>query len=44
VPDAYLERERINLVHAAQRLHEADHVLHGRFGRPWPLNRRHLSR
>src|SRR5580693_9401182 len=29
VPDAYLERERIGLVHAAQLLHEAEHVLHG---------------
>lgn len=29
VPKAYLERERINLVHAAQFLHEAEHVLHG---------------
>src|SRR4029077_1026518 len=29
VSDAHLERERIGLVHAAQLLHEAEHVLHG---------------
>jgi hypothetical protein len=28
VPDAYLERERINLVQAAQRLHDVLHVPH----------------
>src|SRR6185437_6080821 len=29
VPDAYLECERIGLVHAAQFLHEVEHVPHG---------------
>src|SRR5580700_5709066 len=29
VPDAYLKSERIDLVHGAQPLHEAEHVPHG---------------
>jgi hypothetical protein len=31
MPDAYLERKRVIVVHAAQLFHEHDHVLHGAF-------------
>jgi hypothetical protein len=29
MPDAYLERERVGIMHATQLLHEVDHVPHG---------------